>query len=201
MSKKVILIYSFILIIAGICVAVYIDLNFSNQVTANAPLELKEAAISAITQKNADLGFQKYGKIVFVAKKIGESVSAGEILAKIDETDALAQYSQAKSSVSIARADLAALENSLSKEKLRLKTKDLSSNDKKIQKKQIDAVENNILSQKARVNQATDNLTSAKNQLDQCVMKAPFDGLITRVDIELGEIVNPNISVITLTEK
>lgn len=198
MSKKTIAIFSFIIIAIGAGSIAFINLSVAKHPVVNASLIKDEVKSIPNTDKESSLGFERSGKINFIAKKIGDSILAGEVLAKIDDSDAKTQYAQAKAGVSIAQADLASLQDSLAKEKLKLK--DLDSNAKKIQKKQVSSVESNIVAQQARVNQAMDNLANAKNQLDKCVIKAPFDGKITRQSIELGEIVNPNVSVITIVK-
>lgn len=199
MSKKIIIIYSFVVIAVGIGTTLFINFNFANHSDVSASLSLNNSKEPESVEKTSDLGFEKSGKIMYVAKKIGDHVAEGEVLAKIDSADVLAQCNQARAGVLVAQGDLAALQNLLKKENLKLKSKGLSSNDKKIQKKQIASVENNIDSQRARVLQAQNYEKIANLQLDKTIIKAPFEGIISRQDIELGEVVNPNVSVITIT--
>ena len=190
--------FSLIIIAIGVGAALFINFSLAKRPMASASLESAAVKGNAKVEKKSDLGFERSGRITYVAKKVGESVAEGEILAKIDDTEVLAQYAQAQSGVVVAQADLASLNNSLAKEKL--KAKDLGSIDEKIQKKQVAFVENNIVAQKARILQAQDNVKNASIQLGKTVIKAPFAGTITRFDISLGEIVNPNVSVVTIEE-
>jgi multidrug resistance efflux pump len=195
MKKHTVIIYLIVLMLLAAGAIFYIQKNVAANFPAQAFDNIKsEKEIQANETNKSSLGFGASGKVVMVAVKAGENVTKGQVLAKIDDTGAQAQYAQAKSAVDASQADLAAFNNSLRKEKLRLK--DLESTDKKIQKAQISYVENSIVSQEAKVQQALDNLVKAKNELDKYVIKAPFDGIITRQDLSLGEIANPNVPVI-----
>ena len=200
MKKKTVVIYLIVLMLFAAGSIFYINKN----VAANFPVQAfenikNEKEVQASETSKSSLGFGTSGKVIMVAVKAGENVTNGQVLAKIDDTGAQAQYAQAKSAVDASQADLAAFNNSLKKEKLRLK--DLESTDKKIQKAQISYVENSIVSQEAKVQQALDNLTKAKNELDKYVIKAPFDAVVTRQDLSLGEIANPNVPVIFVETK
>jgi len=197
MSKKMTLIYSLIIIIIGLGVAVFINFNYANKPAANISLETNKAAEVKNTDRTSDISFERGGKIIFIAKKVGDRVTAGEVLAKIDNADFLVQSAQASSGVSVAQADLASLQNSLKAEKLKLQYLKLS-HAKKIQQQQVDLIENNINAQEARILQARDAVANANAQLDKATITAPFDGIITRQSIELGEIVNPNVPIITI---
>ncbi len=197
MHKKIIIIYALILAIAGSIAVLFINSNLVNHFPSEASLGLPPTAnFDEISSKKSDLGFGTSGKVVSISKKVGDSVKAGDILARIDNTGALAQYEQAQSGVSAAQSNLAALQNALKTQELKLKG--LRSNDRKIQNQQIKLAQNSVDAQSAAVQQAMDNLNNVKSQLDKYVIKAPFDGIITRQDIELGEIVNPNVPVIVL---
>jgi len=200
MSKKLIKIYSIVIVLVGLSAIYYINTNLAIQPGAKISVNQNEAATAGDLGKKADLGFPGIGKVSFIAKKIGDHVSVGEVLAKMESADVAAQYAQAQAGVQIAQGDLAALQDSLRKEKLKLKASGMSSNDKKIQKKQIASVEDSIVSQNARVSQAKDAANQVAAQLDKTSIVAPFDGTITRQDIELGEVVNPNISVLTVSQ-
>lgn len=197
MSKKTITLFILAIIAIGIGAVAFINFSVAKRPVNDTSLESSDAAGTVKADKNSNLGFERTGKIIFIGKKIGDQVKEGEVLAKIDSADLSAQYAQAAAGVLVAQGDLAALQNSLKKEKLKLRG--LHSNDKKIQKKQIASVENNITSQEARILQARDLVKNAKAQLDKNVIVAPFDGIITRLDIALGEVVGPNVSVITIT--
>ncbi len=180
---------------------VFINYSLANPISSNiANPKNNFEKTKEIINKKADLNFEIAGKIIAVSKKAGDTVNEGEILAKLDDADALAQYSQAQANINIAQSDLLALEKNLKEQELKIKN--FKSNDKKIQKAQVSLVKENINSQQARILQANDNLTIAKNQLDKYVLRAPFGGVVVRQDMAVGEVFNPNNpSIITIEAK
>lgn len=197
MSKKVILIYSLVVIAIGIGGAVFINLNYANHPIVHPALESNDSGVIKNTDRTADIGFVKYGTVNYVAKKIGDQVAAGEVLAKINSADVAAQYAQAQNGVTITQANLAALQDLLKGEELKVNT--VQSDAKKIQKKQVAATKDDIAAQMAVVLQAQNNVKNLAAQLGNDAIVAPFDGTITRQNIELGEVVSPNVSVITIS--
>ncbi len=201
MSKKIIIIYIVILLVVSCGAMVFINYSLANPISSNiANPKNNFEKTKEIINKKADLNFEIAGKIIAVSKKAGDTVNEGEILAKLDDADALAQYSQAQANINIAQSDLLALEKNLKEQELKIKN--FKSNDKKIQKAQVSLVKENINSQQARILQANDNLTIAKNQLDKYVLRAPFGGVVVRQDMAVGEVFNPNNpSIITIEAK
>lgn len=55
-----------------------------------------------------------------------------------------------------------------------------------------------IAAQTAQVKSAEANLISARAQLSKTLITAPFDGVITKIDLKIGEIASPNTSEISV---
>ncbi len=201
MSKKFMVIYIIVLLILGAAVILLMQSGMAKSIPADALSSLKNnvAEPNDLAANEANLSFEASSKVTIISEKIGDSVAAGEVLAKIDDTAALAQYSQAQAGVTVAQSNLAALENALKAQKLTLKG--LHSNAKKIQDKQISLAEDNVHTQQAVVQQAEDNLSNVQSQLDKYEIKAPFAGVITKEDIVLGEVATANVPVITIQAK
>ncbi len=200
MNKKIIIIYTFVLLLVGIGAIAFINLSLTKQVPTNEISEKNDIAnVDVMSSKKTDLSFEVSGKVVNISKQVGDAVEQGEIIAKLDDSVALTQYNQAQSGVTIAKTDLVALEKTLKREELKLK--DLRDNEKKVQKAQVSLIKENIASQQARISQANDALSNAKIQLSKYVLKSPVAGIITRQSLNLGEIANPNVSIATLEFK
>jgi multidrug resistance efflux pump len=199
MNKKTLILSGTAIIAIGIIAITFINLSVAKHPAENGNLVASESQETSQDVKKADLAFEKSGKVIFIAKKVGDQVSQGEVLAKINNADALVQYNQAKAGISEAGANLAAFKNSLSVAKLKLKG--LKSNDKKIQKKQVSLAKNNVASQEALLFQTQETLVNAQNQLDRYSIKAPFDGIVTVQNIEIGEIASVNVPVISISAK
>jgi HlyD family secretion protein len=56
----------------------------------------------------------------------------------------------------------------------------------------------NIESQKAMIAQAAASAQAIQSQIDQTVLRAPIDGVITRQDIKVGEIVPPDVNLVSM---
>jgi multidrug resistance efflux pump len=123
------------------------------------------------------------------------------VLAQIENADSAAQIAQANQSVAAAQADLEQYQNDLSKEKYKLKSlkcSDAASNDKNAQKAQIEASQNVVTAQQARVLAAQAGVKIAQAQLAKTIILAPFDGIIAKQDLQIGEIASPGKSTIKI---
>jgi RND family efflux transporter MFP subunit len=141
---------------------------------------------TVVPEKSAELGFIVYAAITSITKKVGDTVRSGEVLAVQDNGDLKAQLSAAQASVSGANSERDKLKHDLKVEKLKLHG--LSGNARKEQKAQISSSEDSIEVQESAIVAAQDNANSAAVQLAKTILKAPFDGIITRQDGEAGEV-------------
>jgi HlyD family secretion protein len=151
--------------------------------------------------ESVDLGFERGGKVTKLNCEVGDLVKAGEVLAQSNDADLAAQLNEAVAQKSSATAVLQQYQELTSREKYKLKAlknSDTTFNDKKAQEQQIDAQKYQVQSQEALVQAANDNVASIKAQMDKSKIIAPFDGIISRRDIDLGEVAESNSSVITL---
>lgn len=71
---------------------------------------IDEPATVVAQSDNAALSFQESGRIVSVAVQNGDTVTAGEILATLNQSSLIAALNEASSAVSVAQANLAILE-------------------------------------------------------------------------------------------
>lgn len=193
MSKKVLNISLFVIVLVAIFASAYIWYSFGMKPkTEDAPslassvqnqIRLEGALVN---EKNADLGFVLSGNITAINKKVGDNVKVGEVLAIQNSADIQAQVGAAKANVVAAQAQLDGANHDLKKEKLKIK--DFSGNAKKEQRAQVASNKDGVSAQQAVVVAAQDSLNAAQAVLAKTVLKAPFDGIITRQDGEVGEI-------------
>ncbi|HEX8974592.1 MAG TPA: efflux RND transporter periplasmic adaptor subunit [Patescibacteria group bacterium] len=198
MSKKTRNIALGAIIAAGVASSAYIWVSFGYKPKSEDALAIsgaKEGNMvldgSVVAEKSADLGFVLPAKITSIAKKVGDSVKGGEVLATEDSSDMAAQENAAQANVQSAQAALDGLSSNLKVQKLKLKG--LDGNDRKIQKAQIESVEASIDAQNSAVAAAKDSAASLKAQLSKAVLLAPFDGIVTRQDAEIGEVAGASV--------
>ncbi len=72
------------------------------------------------------------------------------------------------------------------------------SNNNKLALSVAGSTENDLASQSATLKFAMADLQLTQARLAKTVIKAPFDGIVTRMDIKIGEIVSPNTSKVSL---
>ena len=193
MSKKTLNIALAIVILAGIMGLIYVSVSYGAKPDSQqAPTLAKDSNASMqldgtlVSEKNADLGFVISANIATLTAKVGDTVKAGDILATEDSTDIKAQVSAAEASLAASQAQLDVLNHNLKGATLKLK--DFSGNAKKEQKTQVSSSKSSIDVQTSAIAAAQDNLTNAQAQLAKTVMRAPFDGIITRQDGQVGEV-------------
>jgi len=74
----------------------------------------------------------------------------------------------------------------------------LATSQKNLALKQAGSRPSDVLAQEADVKAAAADLLSAQAQLAKTLIVAPFSGLVTKMDVKVGEIASPNTSEITL---
>lgn len=156
-------------------------------------------------QNDAELGFERGGKITKLTRKVGDFVKSGTVLAYANAADLKAQYSQSVDLARSSQADLDQYRELYKKEKAKLdslkKTATANSADKKAQKRQIEASEAQVVSQEEKVAAAFSNVENAKAQIDKTIITAPFDGVVSKQDVLEGEVAQSNIAIVTLSSR
>lgn len=119
------------------------------------------------------------GKIVSIFAKIGDNVKAGQVLASIDNELSASQFEQAKFNLEKAEKDMQRFEL-------------LSKGDAATIQQYESAKQTYVNAQSAH--------TTAKVQYDNTNIKAPFDGIITRQNIEKGTWLAPGTAIFDIVE-
>jgi RND family efflux transporter MFP subunit len=158
-----------------------------------APLTAQAVGFAGTVEPRytSDLGFRVLGRLISRDVNVGEVVKEGQRLAKLDPV-----FLQL--AVRSARADLASaiaqLENAAGSEtrKRTLLEKGV------VSKAEFEAAEQAGESAAAGVTRAQANLDRAEEQLAYTELRAPFDGVITAVKAEPGQVVQPGETVLTV---
>ena len=200
-----------ILVIGGI-VASFLYNDMSKRPNYST-VEIKKGAIEQVLdldgkivpQNDAELGFERGGKITKLTHKVGDFVKSGTVLAYANAADLKAQYNQSVDLARSSQADVDQYQELYKKEKAKLdslkKTATANSADKKAQKRQIEASEAQVVSQEEKVAAAFSNIENARAQIDKTIITAPFDGIVSKQDVEEGEVAQSNVAIITLSSR
>ncbi|MEM9440333.1 MAG: efflux RND transporter periplasmic adaptor subunit [Pseudomonadota bacterium] len=123
------------------------------------------------------LSFEVAGKLEALDLSVGQRVSRGDVLAKLDDTQFLVEIGNRKASVEEAAATLAQDEDDLARQQTLLESGTVT-------RVAVDEAETDFKTSRARMTQAEEALKSAEENLADSLMTAPFDGIINSVDAD-----------------
>lgn len=193
MSTKARTIALAVIILAGTIGFWYVRTNYAFTPNAQEAPALSKQAAGAIVldgtvvpDKTADLGFIISSQITSIPIKVGDTVKAGDILATQEAIDVRAQAAAAQANVQSAQAQLDKL-NQLRK-KDQLAKHGLSDNAREEQNAQIQSDKSAVESQESALTAAQESVVVAQDQVSKTILRAPFDGIITRQDGQVGEV-------------
>ena len=158
------------------------------------PIEDDREAVGEIRpRQESDIGFRISGKVISRAVDIGMPVKSGELLARLDEQEFQNKLRSAEADVSSEEAVL--VEATAAEERLRqLVDKGITT------RANYDAAVKNLKSAEAKLVSANASLALAKDQLNYTELKADFDGIVTSVGAEPGQVVNVGQMVVRLAK-
>lgn len=153
------------------------------------------------------------GKIVHLLVKEGDPVKQGQLMLQIDDTQYRATYDQSKSELEAAKARLREAEASykvvdanFGRQKALYDQKLLSQAewDQAVQKHESGRVA--VTTAQEAVTQWTAGVDAARDNLSKCRFVAPFDGVVSALNVEQGEIVvlgtmnNPGTQILVVSD-
>ncbi|CAN5291900.1 efflux RND transporter periplasmic adaptor subunit [soil metagenome] len=155
-------------------------------VSASGTLEPKQSvSISATTP----------GEVVRVGVAEGQRVNKGDFLLQLDPVNMAAGASGQAAAVETARADVASAEAQLAfarqdyERKRRLAEADLIARaELEASRAELRAQEAGVNAARSRVRQGQASLSSARHDLSRVTITSPIDGVVTRVNVEEGEV-------------
>ncbi len=133
------------------------------------------------------------GEVEAVTVREGQDVKAGAVIARIDTRNLQAQYERELAAVDKARADLELATLNRDKNRTLLEQKYISQNT-------YETTESAYAGSVASLKLAEAQARLAKISLEDAVVRAPFDGTISRRLVEPGEKVSPDTSIVTLVD-
>jgi len=149
-------------------------------------------------RREATVSAQITGTLIEVLIEEGDHVKAGQVLARLDDTQQRAALAQAEAQLQSARAVLVQYQSQLAQDQ-----RDVKRAEDLVQRKLVSeqAVEQartlvetqgaQLESQRRQIDLAAANVRSAQVQLDYCTIHAPFTGVVIAKAAQVGEIVSP----------
>ena len=144
---------------------------------------------SVIPYKESQIFPEIPGAIVYVSSKLyeGSSFRKGDILARIDSKDYELDIKSAESTLAGAKTKLSfeqAESNSAKQEWDRIKEGNKKASDLALRIPQLEQA-------KSAVEAAEANLERLKRNLDKTIIRAPYDGLVRKKNVDIGTAVSP----------
>ncbi|MCU0413114.1 MAG: efflux RND transporter periplasmic adaptor subunit [Ignavibacteriaceae bacterium] len=137
-----------------------------------------------VAQRQASVSSKGTGVLIYLGVVEGDKVKKGQIIARLDDRDIVAQLDEAKSSLQLFKAQLKEVENNYNREK-ELFQRELSS------QQSLDQAETAYKSLLANIDMAAARIRAAEVALENMIIRAPFDGTVLTKNAEVGEIVAP----------
>jgi membrane fusion protein, multidrug efflux system len=133
----------------------------------------------------ADLAFRAPGKVIARQVDLGAAVRAGQVLARLDEADYRLGLEAADADQ--ARADVERFARLAS--------------DGSIGQAEVERQRARSEAARARLDQAIRQTALARNRLGYATLVAPFDGVVTAVRFETGQVVGEGQPIVTLARR
>jgi membrane fusion protein, multidrug efflux system len=157
--------------------------------TSTTPAEEYSGAVHA--RYESALAFRVPGKIVARDVTLGETVHRGELLARLDGTDAVLERDAAQAALTAARSNLQTAQADLARYERLVRIGAISRSAYDHQRDQVAAAQ-------ATYQQAQRQYELRDNQLRYTDLRADHDGVITAVDAEAGQVVAEGQTVVSL---
>lgn len=144
-------------------------------------------------QVRTELGFRVLGRLIARDTDVGDFVRKGQQVAAIDPTAVELAVRSAQADLSSALAQLSNAAGVAERQRILLQAKTSSQAQ----------FETSLLQQhvaEASVDRAEANLAKAKEQLGYAQLHAEFDGVVTSVSAEVGQIVSPGQIIVTIAQ-
>jgi membrane fusion protein, multidrug efflux system len=141
----------------------------------------------------SDVSFRVGGKVIARAVELGQSVRAGQVLGRIDPADVQLAMQAATEQQRAAEVDAVQAASDAARFKRLLADGSVGAADAERQQARADAAA-------ARLAQAQRQTELAGNRAGYAVLNAPFDGIVTAVRFETGQMVNDSQTVLSLAK-
>lgn len=162
------------------------------------PIDDDRQAVGDIKpRQETDIGFRISGKLVSRVVEVGTRVKKGDLLARLDEQDYQNRLRSAEADVTSAAAVLSEAQGAEARLRQLLSSGTTT-------RANYDAALKNLRSAEAKLESANAALALAKDQVKYADLAADFDGIITAVGAEPGQVINVGQMVVRLalpTEK
>jgi RND family efflux transporter MFP subunit len=156
------------------------------------PIEDDRHAVGEVRPRyESELGFRIAGKVIARAVDVGASVKKGDLLARLDTQDHRNKLRSAEADIVAAQAVLTEAEGAENRLRHLLANGHTT-------KANYDVAVKNLRSAEAKLDAAKTAVEMAKDQLSYAQLHADFDGIVTAVNAEPGQVINVGQTIVRL---
>jgi RND family efflux transporter MFP subunit len=142
----------------------------------------------------SDVAFRVGGKVIQRHVEVGQQVRAGQVIAELDSSDYGLGVAAALNQQQAAAVDAEQAASDATRFARLLSEGAVSQGDAERQRARADAA-------RERLDQARRQAELARNRAGYAVLRAPFDGVVTALRLEAGQVVSEGQPVVTLAAK
>lgn len=167
---------------------------FVMTVAPTAPTQTRTFTSVVRARVESELAFRTGGKVVERLVEVGDSVKAGEVMARLDPADYQLAVKAASDQVQAATVDAEQAASDEARFRRLLADGSVGAADHERQKARSDAAA-------ARLDQARRQLELARNREGYAALVAPYAGVITAIRFERGQVVPEGQPVVSLARE
>ncbi len=142
---------------------------------------------------DATVRAQVAGSIVATSADVGQTVSKGQTLGRIDASGLQDAYLSAKSAVSSAQSNYAVAQRNLQRSQTLLQAGAIAQRD-------LETAQTQASSAAAALEDAKSRLATASKNFDNTRISAPFSGIVSQKSVSPGDVVQPGAALFTVVD-
>jgi RND family efflux transporter MFP subunit len=162
------------------------------------PESVLDASGYVVARRRATVSSKVTGKVADVLLEEGQHVDAGQIIARLDDSNVRAALAQSNAQFHQAEANLNSAQTAFDdarpifeRSEKQKKAAVISAQSFDEARAQFDASHNSLLIAEFAVDEARAALSIAQRNLDDTIIRAPFSGIVTEKNAQPGEMVSP----------
>jgi membrane fusion protein (multidrug efflux system) len=192
-----------------IALAVYLASCTASSKEADDAVEVQELPVTELKTSKTEL-FREYVGDVHAVKNValyarvkgyleqiyvdeGKEVKKGQVLFRINNEEYAAELSKAKANLQSAIAEAKAIEVEVGRVKMLVDKKVVS-------KTELEVVEARAAAVNARIEEARSAQSNAALRLSHTTIKAPFDGVVDRIPLKVGSLIDEGTLLTTVSD-
>ncbi|HEV7611976.1 MAG TPA: efflux RND transporter periplasmic adaptor subunit [Steroidobacteraceae bacterium] len=157
-----------------------------------------DASGYVVARRQAAVASKITGKMIELDIEEGDRVKAGQIIAKLDDTNVRASLNAARAQVEFAKAGLAETQVNLTnaqrdydRQRTLFQGRFVSQSVVDNSQTAVDALRAQLATQRSNIEVAQRNVDLAARNLDDTIVRAPFGGVVIAKSAQVGEMVSP----------